>query len=247
MVALADSLPATGRVPSAAAVGATAIDAAAPAATNSGAKYLGLSDMAFLLDGEAPVACVLRISPKATPALARAGDSAVNSPTARTPPPVSHVGAERHWRIPENRYIVINPDIHLDRVCAREASADLLAAADEMEELADRLGITHQTATKDILAMAVSLPAPPWPSGGFEGLVPHGLRHTRASPAIGAGANVKVVQRMLGHATAAMILDLNGHLLDDDLTGVADGLGKASRARRYHCCMAERNPPRASC
>jgi integrase len=62
---------------------------------------------------------------------------------------------------------------------------------------------------------------------GIEGLVPHRLRHTTASLAMSAGANVKVVQRMLGHATAAMTLDLYGHLLDDDLTGVADALGKA--------------------
>jgi integrase len=32
---------------------------------------------------------------------------------------------------------------------------------------------------------------------------------------------------MLGHATAAMTFDLYGHLLDDDLTGVADALSKA--------------------
>jgi hypothetical protein len=32
---------------------------------------------------------------------------------------------------------------------------------------------------------------------------------------------------MLGHASAAMTLDLYGHLLDDDLTGVRDALGKA--------------------
>ncbi len=61
---------------------------------------------------------------------------------------------------------------------------------------------------------------------GIEGLVPHGLRHTTASLAISSGANVKVVQRLLGHATAAMTLDLYGHLLDDDLSGVADALGK---------------------
>lgn len=61
---------------------------------------------------------------------------------------------------------------------------------------------------------------------GIEGLVPHGLRHTTASLAISAGANVKVVQRMLGHATAAMTLDLYGHLLDDDLSGVAKALGE---------------------
>jgi integrase len=62
---------------------------------------------------------------------------------------------------------------------------------------------------------------------GIDGLVPHGLQHTTASLAISAGANVKVVQRMLGHATAAMTLDLYGHLLDDDLSGVAAALGKA--------------------
>jgi integrase len=41
---------------------------------------------------------------------------------------------------------------------------------------------------------------------GIEGLCPHGSRHTTALMAISAGANVKVVQRMLGHATAAMTL-----------------------------------------
>jgi len=61
---------------------------------------------------------------------------------------------------------------------------------------------------------------------GIDGLVPHGLRHTTASLAISAGANVKVVQRLLGHATAAMTLDRYGHLLSDDLNGVADALGK---------------------
>jgi integrase len=62
---------------------------------------------------------------------------------------------------------------------------------------------------------------------GIVGLVPHGLRHTTASLAISAGANVKVVQRLLGHATAAMTLDRYGHLLSDDLAGVADALSKA--------------------
>ncbi|MCV7258371.1 tyrosine-type recombinase/integrase [Mycobacterium shimoidei] len=62
---------------------------------------------------------------------------------------------------------------------------------------------------------------------GIEGLVPHGLRHTTASLAISAGANVKVVQRLLGHASAAMTLDLYGHLFDDDLAGVAAALSKA--------------------
>jgi integrase len=61
---------------------------------------------------------------------------------------------------------------------------------------------------------------------GIEGLTPHGLRHTTASLAISAGANVKVVQRLLGHASAAMTLDLYGHLLSDDLSKVAAQLSK---------------------
>lgn len=64
---------------------------------------------------------------------------------------------------------------------------------------------------------------------GLEGLVPHGLRHTAASLAIAAGADVKVVQQMLGHKSATMTLDLYGHLFDDRLDEVADALDRAAR------------------
>ncbi len=39
-----------------------------------------------------------------------------------------------------------------------------------------------------------------------------------------AGANVKAVQRMLGHASAAMTLDRYADLFDDDLDAVAERL-----------------------
>ncbi|EIC07527.1 integrase family protein [Microbacterium laevaniformans OR221] len=52
-------------------------------------------------------------------------------------------------------------------------------------------------------------------------LTPHDLRHTAASLAISSGANVKAVQRMLGHASAAMTLDTYADLFDDDLDAVA--------------------------
>jgi integrase len=56
----------------------------------------------------------------------------------------------------------------------------------------------------------------------------HDLRHTRASLAISAGANVKVVQRLLGHKTAVLTLDRYGHLFPDDLDAVADAFGSAA-------------------
>jgi integrase len=59
---------------------------------------------------------------------------------------------------------------------------------------------------------------------GLSGLTPHELRHTAASLAVGAGANVKAVQRMLGHASAAMTLDTYADLFDDDLEAVATAL-----------------------
>lgn len=61
----------------------------------------------------------------------------------------------------------------------------------------------------------------------FPRVTPHDLRHTAASLAISAGANVKAVQRMLGHASAAMTLDVYGDLFDDDLDAVADALDHA--------------------
>lgn len=55
----------------------------------------------------------------------------------------------------------------------------------------------------------------------FPDLTPHDLRHTAASLAISVGANVKAVQRMLGHKSAAMTLDTYADLFDDDLAAVA--------------------------
>jgi integrase len=61
-------------------------------------------------------------------------------------------------------------------------------------------------------------------------LTPHGLRLTAASLTIAAGANVKVVQQVLGHSTASMTLDLYGHLFPDQLDDVADRLDVIGRA-----------------
>jgi integrase len=50
------------------------------------------------------------------------------------------------------------------------------------------------------------------------------MLHTAASLAIQRGANVKAVQRMLGHASAAMTLDAYAVLFSDDLDSVAVAL-----------------------
>jgi integrase len=64
----------------------------------------------------------------------------------------------------------------------------------------------------------------------FPMLTLHDLRHTAASLAISAGANVKAVQRMLGHASAAMTLDVYADLFDEDLDAVANSLNRARQA-----------------
>lgn len=68
------------------------------------------------------------------------------------------------------------------------------------------------------------------------GLHPHALRHTAASLAIAAGANIKVVQQMLGHKSATMTLDLYGHLFPDQLDEVADRMDAAARSLVYPLC-----------
>jgi integrase len=59
---------------------------------------------------------------------------------------------------------------------------------------------------------------------GVPRITPHDLRHTAASFAVSAGANVKAVQKMLGHKSASMTLDVYAELFDDDLDGVAIAL-----------------------
>ena len=59
---------------------------------------------------------------------------------------------------------------------------------------------------------------------GQDGLTPREMRHTAASLAIRAGANVKAVQRMVGHASAAVTLDEYSDLFDSDMDTVSAAL-----------------------
>ncbi len=69
-------------------------------------------------------------------------------------------------------------------------------------------------------------------ASGMPDLYPHELRHTAASLAIDSGADVKVVQQMLGHGSATMTLDTYGHLFENRLDEVADAMHAARDAER---------------
>lgn len=63
----------------------------------------------------------------------------------------------------------------------------------------------------------------------LSGLRVHDMRHTAASLAVSCNANIKVIQRMLGHKTASITLDRYGHLYTDDLEALADRLNEKYR------------------
>jgi len=89
-------------------------------------------------------------------------------------------------------------------------------------------------------------------SVGLAPLRPHDLRHTAASLAVASGGNVKAVQQMLGHASAAMTLDVYAGLFDDDLDALAERLHEAATAPRVASVWPEgerrgmSDPPRGA-
>jgi integrase len=106
---------------------------------------------------------------------------------------------------------------HLSRQCEGRGRDDLLFPGDD----GGHLERPHSTSGWFIKAVSES---------GVPRVTPDDLRHSAASLAVSAGANVKAVQRMLGHASAAMTLDVYADLFDDDLEAVATALD-AARAR----------------
>src|SRR3546814_8837117 len=58
----------------------------------------------------------------------------------------------------------------------------------------------------------------------------HDLRHTAAALMIAAGADIKVLQRMLGHSSAVLTLDRYGHLFPGQAESVADRLDEMAEA-----------------
>jgi type I restriction-modification system DNA methylase subunit len=84
-----------------------------------------------------------------------------------------------------------------------------------------------QTNANLIWKIAELLRGPYQPNQYGDVILPFTILRRLDCLAVSAGANVKAVQRMLGHAKASMTLDVYADLFDDDLDGVADRLDAA--------------------
>lgn len=60
----------------------------------------------------------------------------------------------------------------------------------------------------------------------------HDLRHTAVSIAIAAGASVKLVQRMVGHASAAITLDVYAGLFEQELATISQRVSEYAKHER---------------
>ena len=68
---------------------------------------------------------------------------------------------------------------------------------------------------------------------------------TCASLAIRSGANIKVVQKLLGHKSAVLTLDRYGHLFPDDLDAVAAAFDAATADALRTKDLPKRNQARS--
>jgi hypothetical protein len=73
-------------------------------------------------------------------------------------------------------------------------------------------------------------PGPPSECQAARRLITGRLREADSQGRCQSGADVNVVQQMLGHKSATMTLDLYGHLFGDRLDEVAAALDVAARA-----------------
>jgi integrase len=62
---------------------------------------------------------------------------------------------------------------------------------------------------------------------GLPAITVHDLRHTYASLSVSVGVNLLALQRMLGHGSAKVTLDVYADLFDTDLDDVATYLNAA--------------------
>lgn len=138
------------------------------------------------------------------------------------------VGAPKSW---EKRAVPF-PNVlsePLAQLCEGKSPDDLV--------FADRFGQFLRRPKTSAGTSSWFLDALTW--SGIERLTPHDLRHTAASLAVSSGANVKAVQRMLGHKSAAMTLDTYADLFEDDLDEVAERLDHGARSANIQAVWSE--------
>ncbi|CAN5769458.1 site-specific integrase [soil metagenome] len=129
----------------------------------------------------------------------------------------TEVAGRLEWGSPkthETRTVIL-PGFLADRLAAHVKGME----ADHLVFTAPRGGpLRSSNFRRDVWAKACEVSEMP------EGFLVHDLRDTAASLAISAGASIKAVQRMLGHASAKMTLDTYGSLFEEDLEDLADRL-----------------------
>jgi integrase len=132
------------------------------------------------------------------------------------------------------RIVVGTPKTHEQRTVAYPAFLDAATEAACKDKTDDTLlvgdGVKHLRPGNAVSGwFGAAMKRAQADDSDFPRVTPHDLRHTAASLAISAGANIKVLQRMLGHASAAMTLDRYADLFEDDLDTVAVVLDQARR------------------
>lgn len=135
---------------------------------------------------------------------------------------VTEVNGTLHWSTPKTHE---QRSVPVPRFIATELEQRLRArSSDELAFTAPNGGVLRvRNFRRDVFDPAVR-------DLGLKGLHPHELRHTAASLSIASGADVKIVQEMLGHKAATMTLDLYGHLFPDRLDDLAERLERAACA-----------------
>ena len=118
----------------------------------------------------------------------------------------------------------------LDEACLGKASQDLVFATDLGTPL-------------DINNFRDRVFKPGLRESGLGSMKIHELRHTAASIAVASGANVNALQRMLGHASAQMTLDVYAGLFDSDLDNLADGLNSTYLLTHADSVLTEQEEP----
>ena len=71
-----------------------------------------------------------------------------------------------------------------------------------------------------------------FPEAGFKRFTPHCRRHTFATNCIAKGMNPKTLQKLLGHSSLQMTMDLYCHVLDETLK---EEMSTIAEIRDFNC------------